>query len=158
MDKRIKNRCMDRGKYPFVIPDNYGEGIMGKKYYTDVAQKPREVYLRISTFRGLCWDAQHYYGKLYAFGAPIKEIGGDPQYSCCGYLGEDQALFKDVSIDIELWREVTERERKSNWNRYGTHDMTSGWCDKDALISFGKKVFAARFSGNWKLKIEDLTK
>ncbi len=50
--QRMKKCCMDRGNYPFVIPDNYGEGIRGKKYFTDVTRKPREVRLVITSYRG----------------------------------------------------------------------------------------------------------
>lgn len=156
--QRIKKCCMDRGNYPFVIPDNYGEGIRGKNHYTDVTRKPREVRLVISSYKGLCWDAQHYYGSLDAFGAPIREIGGDPRFSCGGYLGGDKEFFENIDVSIELWKKITKKERVSNPNRYRDYyETTSGWYDKEKLIAFGKEVFAARFSGDWVLKIEDNT-
>lgn len=155
--QRMKKCCMDRGNYPFVILDNYGEGIRGKKYFTDVTRKPREVRLVITSYRGICWDAQHYYATLCEFGAPIKVIGGDPRTTCRGWLGEDTELFNNIDIGIELWRKITKKERTNNPGRYRDYETTNGWCDKNKLIAFGKEVFAARFSGDWVLKIEDNT-
>lgn len=154
--EHIKECCYDYGKVPYEIHDNYGEGIVGKEYYTTKEERPRKVNLVINSFRGISWDAVHYYGTLKVFAPHVRKEG---ELGCfCGYLGEDTPLFKDLDIVIELWRYVTEEDRKIDPHRYD-EDMkvTNGWSDKTAIIEFAKEVFKARFIGEWKLVIEDYT-
>lgn len=155
-EEQIKECCYDRGNIPYEIPDNYGEGIVGKEYYTVKRERPREVKLEITSFRGIAWDAVHYYGTLKAFGAHVKKKGCGGFF--CGYLGEDTPLFKDIDIVIELCRYITDEERKTDPHRY-VEDMkvTNGWYDKSSIKKYAKKVFRARFIGDWKLIIKDDT-
>ena len=155
--EQIKECCYDLGKLPYEIPDTYGEGVVGKEYYTDKEERPREVKLEITSFRGIAWDAVHYYGTLKVYGPHIRKKGVSGSF--CGYLGEDTQLFKDNDIVIELWRYVTEEEHKNDPHRYD-EDMkvTNGWYDKASIKEFAKEVFKERFKGDWKLVIDDLAR
>ena len=108
--EQIKECCYDLGSIPYEIPDSYGEGIVGKEYYSGKAERPRKVMLEITSFRGVACDAQHFYGTLKVYHAPILKEGCKSSHF--GYLGEDTPLFKDGGITIELWRYVTEKERR----------------------------------------------
>lgn len=154
--EQIQECCYDIGNIPYEIPDTFGEGIIGKVYYTDKAERPRIVTLEITTFRGVAWDAVHYYGRLYVSRVPVKKEGSK---SCfCGYLGEDTPLFKDLNIIIELWRYVTDVNRKEDPIRYDKDmKVTNGWYDKASIKKLAKEVFKARFTGDWKLVVNDYT-
>ena len=116
--EQIQECCYDLGKQPYEIPDSYGEGIVGKEYYTAKEKRPREVMLEITSFRGICGGAVHYYGTLKAYRPKIHKEGSN--YCHCGYLGDDTSLFKDLNIVIELWRYITEEEysndQKITWD------------------------------------------
>lgn len=155
--QQIQECCYDLGGFPYEIPDSYGEGIVGKEYYTEKGERPREVKLEITSFRGMAWEAVHYYGTLKAYRPDVRKNG---TASCFfGYLGEDTPLFKDLDIVIELCRYVTDNERKSDPHRYN-EDMkvTNGWYKKTPIIEFAKEVFKSRFKGDWKLVVKDNTK
>ena len=100
--EHIKECCYDYGKVPYEIHDNYGEGIVGKEYYTTKEERPRKVKLVINSFRGISWDAVHYYGTLKVFAPHVRKEGEPGCFG--GYLGEDTPLFKDLDIVIELWQ------------------------------------------------------
>ena len=158
-DEDIKKYCHDRNEYPFEIPDTYMENLIGVKYQTAVCERPRVVTLRISTYMGCCEWAIHYYGKLTVRGPSIIEIGGDPNISHGGYLhGESEEFRKAVKgmcIEIDLWRDITEEERKKDPDRFEEWmDDTSAWVSETALIEFAKEVFNRRFKGDWKFEIQ----
>ena len=154
--EQIQECCFDYSTLPYKIKETFGEGIIGKEYYTDKADRPREVILEITSFRGIAWNAVHYYGKVKVYHPPIKKEGSNSHYG--GYLGEDTPLFKDINIEIELYRYVTDKEHKKDPLHYN-EDMrvTNGWLNKDSLVKFAKEVFKERFVGEWKLTIKDLT-
>lgn len=155
--EQIQECCYDLGGIPYEIPDTFGEGIVGKEYYTAKAERPREVKLEITSFRGVAWDAVHFYGTLKVSHAPIRKEGVKGCFG--GYLGEDTPLFKDIDVVIELCRYVTDKERKEDPCRY-KEDMkvTNGWLKKAPLVAFAKEVYKKRFSGDWKLTIKDYTR
>lgn len=154
--EQIKECCYDLCNVPFEIPDSYFEGVVGKVYHTDKAERPREVKLEITSFRGVCWNAVHYYGTMIVYGAPVRK--GDEKQCHYGYLGEDTQLFKDKDIRIELWRYLTEKEHDVLRKIDRDIEVTNGWMYKADLIKFGKEVFKTRFKGDWKLVIKDYTK
>lgn len=155
--EQIKECCYDLGSIPYEIPDTFGEGIVGKEYYTAKAERPREVKLEITSFRGVAWDAVHFYGTLKVSHAPIRKEGVEGCFS--GYLGEDTPLFKDIDVVIELWRYVTEKERREDPRRYEEYmKVTNGWLKKAPLLNFAKEVFKERFTGDWELTIKDYTR
>ena len=105
--KQIQECCRDLGSLPYKIQETFGEGIVGKEYYTDKADKPREVRLEITSFHGVVGHAVHYYGSLKAYHPPIRKEGS--KYLFFGYLGEDTPLFENIDITIELCRYLTKR-------------------------------------------------
>ena len=155
--EQIQECCYDLGKHPYEIPDSYGEGIVGKEYYTGKEKRPREVMLKITSFRGVCFGAVHYYGTLKAYRPNIHKEGSNNCYY--GYLGDDTKLFKDLNIVIELCRYITEEEYKTDPNRYDKDmNVTNCWYDKAHIVKFAKEVFNKRFKGDWKLIIKDYTR
>lgn len=159
-EQEIRDLCQDRHKYPFEIPDTFGEGITGSKYYTQRTKRPREVRLKITSFIGVCGGAMHYYGELASYSPTVSEIGGDPSIGFFGALhGEDhKELFKDLDIHIELLRPIEDWEREQDPNRFAEYyDTTNCWYDKESIKAFADEVFKARFVGDWVLKIVDMT-
>lgn len=156
----IKELCRDRHKYPFEIPDTFGEGLTGSKFYTKREQRPRKVMLKITSFIGVCGGAQHYYGELSSYSPSVLEIGGDPNIAHFGALhGEDhKELFEDLDIHIELLRPIEDWERERDPDRFAEYyDTTNCWYDIESIKAFANEVFKARFVGDWVLKVVDMT-
>lgn len=155
----IKDLCQDRHNYPFEIPDTFGEGITGSKYYTEKTKRPRVVNLEITSFIGVCGGAMHYYAEFVSYAPSILEIGGNPNISHGGALhGEDhRELFKDLSIHIELLRQIEDWERELDPYRFADYDTTNCWYDIESIKAFANEVFKARFVGDWVLVVVDMT-
>lgn len=159
-EQEIMDLCQDRHKYPFEIPDSFGEGITGSKYYTEKKKRPRVVKLEITSFMGVCGGAMHYYAELVSYSPLILEIGGNPNISYIGALhGEDhRELFKDLSIHIGLLRQIEDWERERYPDRFAEYmDTTNAWYDKEQIIAFANEVFKSRFVGDWTLEVDDMT-
>ena len=159
-DKELQERCLDNlflEELPFKIPVTFKEGIK-EKYYSGKCGCPREVTIRITTFKDIAWDAKHYYGRIEPESPPIYEIGDKSLIEHFGYLGADTELFDHNRFDIDLMRPTTKEEKEEFHNK--CNPLTSGWLDKEELISFAKEVFKRRFGedNGWKLELIDYTK
>lgn len=60
----------DRGRYPDFFPVNIGDDFKLESRPELFVQipNPREVKIAITSYRGLCWDAVHYYATIDADG------------------------------------------------------------------------------------------
>lgn len=66
--KEAVEHCYDRRDYPEVICDDAGLDISIPGFITKGPwvrdNSPRVIALEISTYRGVSWDAIHYYGNI----------------------------------------------------------------------------------------------
>lgn len=176
------SRIYGCGKYPDVMPLDFGMDLhleTKPELYPEINYaydfrhpdvKERTVKLVITTFRGMCWEAVHYYGKLRADGINIieehKENDGKVhRYVVGGHICEEFSKlpnkdFYDSWYDFEILRPVTQEDIDKDpdrWHGYEVGWTTNAFESKEEIIKIAKKVVAARFPG-WKFKIVDETK
>ena len=172
------SRTYGSGKFPDVMPLDFGMDfhletkpeLYPKINYSydwkNPDNKERTVKLVISTFRGMCWEAIHYYGKLRADGIDIIEeqvdkdgkthrmtVGG---FICEEFRNMPNKDFYDSWYDFEIVRPVTQEEIDKDpdrWYGYEPGWTTNAFYSKQEIIKIAKKVVAARFPG-WKFVIE----
>lgn len=161
----IKNSCRDNRELPDIINDDYGIGIemfdSGKKYVS-ISEYPRPIYLRITSWRGISSNARHYYGKLFIYEPELEEYDNNNtivrRCSISGYtpFKPDEAK----SFDIEIVRKLTAEDirlDKKRWDCYWEGDDVNAFDRYEDILKLGKKIFKNRFTGNWKLEIQDRT-
>ncbi|MBR4413629.1 MAG: hypothetical protein IKS60_08425 [Lachnospiraceae bacterium] len=121
----------------------------------------RGIKLTITSFRGVAFDAIHYYGKIHAEGIDIVDGEG---YTHSGYLGDEfkswpkekQDLYGDYTIEIV--RSVTQEEIDKDperWKFYHPGNKTDAFETQQEIIDIAKKIVALRFPDGWEpLEIE----
>lgn len=149
----------DISKIAGAIPQNIGEGfqfnLSGKTYTTMgsyTKDKKRLLNIEISSFCGLCWDAVHYYAKLYI---NLDNVCGNSSVS--GYLGGIEIPNEYQTIEGEFVRPLTQKEidkQPGRW-RYGYQvgDLVNAFeslKEIEGLIKNLKKKFSSK---EWKVEI-----
>ena len=166
-EKFIENHCHDRGQYPLIFTKETGLDITIPNHPEYVVRPPHkyEARVEITTFRGTCFEAVHYYGRIYAdapYIAQQQENGG--WCSVGGYLCEEwknmDRSLKDLigsRYEIELVRPVTRTEIEKDpdrWYGYEVGSSTNAFYSKAEIFSVAKKVIEYRFPG-WEIKLDD---
>lgn len=160
------------GKYPEVIPLDFGLGLhleTKPNIYSQIHyrynENERTVRLCISSFRGMCGDAIHYYGKLKADGVDIieevEENGEVKKHYIGGYICKEFSNLENKSnyemiYEIELLRPVTKEDIEKDPNRWEGYEIgqkTNAFESIGEIVAVAKKVVKARFPG-WKFEIE----
>ena len=160
----------DHGKYPDVFTENTGMdfSIPGRPEYFVEKCRDRKIKINITSFRGICCGAMHYYASIEADGVQIcrQEQGGRYVW-CMGYLGEEHKKMpheqKDVAtpiwkIDVE--RDVPPEEMVKDperWIGYHVGSHTPAFLNKEEAIETATRIIKARFQGDWKIVIDDMT-
>lgn len=121
---------------------------------------PRTVTLDVTTYRGVSWNAVHYYGNIIIDGVSFSPEDSPNTYTMCTetYEAEEKNPLAAGFYRIELVRPVTSEEIEkdsSRWNGYKVGDKTNAFYSSEDVIAIAKEVCKARFLGNWKLKIVD---
>lgn len=168
--QEAKKWSMDNGCYPLFFTTAVGLDFKLKtrpELYAKV-NNPRKVLIEISSFRGICGWAVHYYARIKADGIIICEDvqteKGIQIHSLCGYLGEEfnalPAHQKDLyssGYTIEVCREVTEKELAEDpmrWDGYHVGSLTNAFYTENGAIRRAQAIVNARFSKLWQVKIE----
>lgn len=155
---RIENG-FDISKITGAIPQNIGEGfqfnLSGKTYTTMgsyTKDKKRLMNIEISSFCGLCWDAIHYYAKLYINVANVCDNS-----SVSGYLSGIEIPNDYQTIKGEFVRPLTQKEKDKQPNRWGfgyqVGDLVNAFeslQEIESLIKNLKKKFSSK---EWKVEI-----
>lgn len=118
------------------------------------------VTLDVTTYRGVSWNAVHYYGNIIIDGVSFSPEDSPNTYTMCTetYEAEEKNPLAAGFYRIELVRPVTSEEIEkdsSRWNGYKVGDKTNAFYSPEDVIAIAKEVCKARFLGNWKLKIVD---
>lgn len=149
----------DISKITGVIPQNIGEGFqfdLSDKIYTTMGSytkdKKRLMNIEISSFCGLCWDAVHYYAKLYI---QVSNVCGNSSVS--GYLGGIEIPNEYQTIEGEFVRPLTQKEKDEQTGRWGygyqVGDLVNAFeslQEIESLIKNLKKKFSSK---EWKVEI-----
>lgn len=161
----------DRGRYPDFFPADIGDDFKLESRPELFVQipNPREVRIEITSYRGLCCDAVHYYAAIEADGikrCQYEDYNGEKRlFSVSGYLGEEFNSLPREKRDIwggdyhiEVAREVTQEEITQNprrWEHYAPGDRTNAFNTAEEAEATARAIVSARFSEEWKVKIDN---
>lgn len=166
-EKFIKEHCRDRYEYPMVFSKDIGLDITIPNHPELKVRPPHkyEARVEITTFRGTCYEAVHYYGRINA-DAPylVQQQDNGEWYSVGGYICEEwknmdrnvKALINS-SYEIEIVRPITQAEIDKDpdrWYGYEAGMSTNGFYSKAEIFSIAKKIIEYRFPG-WEIKLDD---
>ena len=118
--KEAVEHCYDRRDYPEVICDDAGLDISIPGFITKGPwvrdNSPRVITLEISTYRGVSWDAIHYYGNISADGVYFSPEDNPNTSIMCKetWEAEDKNPLAAPNYKIELVRPVTQEEIDKN--------------------------------------------
>lgn len=143
------------------IPWNIGSGVEyiqnEVRHFVKDPKAPREVFLEITSWRGISPEAIHYYGKLHFWGLSVIEEGKEDSGYSTSYFGKE--LKSIQSTDVKLTRLVTKRDLKMDKGRtfegFRLNSHTNRFDTKKDVIKRGKEIFQKFFGEGWKLKVED---
>lgn len=155
---RIENGY-DISKITGAIPQNIGEGfqfnLSGKTYTTMglyTKDKKRLMNIEIRSFCGLCWDAIHYYAKLYI---NVSNVCGNSSVS--GYLGGFEIPNEYQTIKGEFVRPLTQKEIDEQTGRWGygyqVGDLVNAFESLEEIENLIKKLKKKFSSKEWKVEI-----
>lgn len=155
--------------FPLVIDDKAGLDYQDDKtkaiphnfYISGKKSKKRVVKLEITSFRGVSWNAIHYYGKLVADGIEFKSLTDN--YTTSNWDAAKKNPFYQWTYEFELMRPVKQEEINNDpdrWQGYyvENNSFTTSFETKEEIISLAIECFKQRFSGEWELWVEDNTK
>lgn len=154
--------CYDRKDYPEVFDDNVGLDIIIPGFITKGSwlrkDEPRTITLDVTTYRGVSWDAIHYYGNLHVEGIYFSPENDPTTITICKetHKAEDENPLASGHYNIELIRKLTQEEIDKDpirWEGYDAGWDTNAFDTPQQVISLAKEVCKARFHGNWVLKI-----
>lgn len=156
--------------FPLIIDDKAGLDYQDDKtkaiphnfYISGKKSKKRVVKLEITSFRGISWNAIHYYGKLKADGIEFQCLD-KPNTTISNWDAEKKNPLYQWTYDFDLMRPVTQKEINENpdrWEGYYVEDnsFTPSFETKEEIISLAIECFKLRFSGDWELWVEDNTR
>lgn len=170
MSLAILKNCRDEHKLPDVISSTYGIGVTfkdetGKEYTTipdNTKSGARRLNARISSWRGISAGAIHYYGKITCYDPNFKytdDEGEECISSISGYFNRHKPI-ECQSFEIELVRELTQKEIDEDPDRWGEYyyragDMTNCFETEEEVFELMKEIFKKRFKGHWEMEVDD---
>lgn len=163
----------DQGKYPDFFNIEIGSDfhLETRPNYFATIDNPREIVIEITSFRGACAWAEHYYATIKADGIKIcsreKEADGKEHivihggYICQEYkdLPKEKKDIWDSCYQIDVMRHVSNEMIEDNpdrWEGYEVGWPTNAFDTKEDVLEAAKKIIAARFSKEWVVRIDDL--
>lgn len=114
--KEAIEHCWDRKDYPEVFRDDAGLDISIPGFITRGSwirnNSPRTVTLDVTTYRGVSWNAVHYYGNIIIDGVSFSPEDSPNTYTMCTetYEAEEKNPLAAGFYRIELVRPVTSEE------------------------------------------------
>ena len=163
----------DRGRYPDFFPVNIGDDFKLEscpELFVKIPN-PRKVRIEITSFRGLCVEAEHYYADIKADGInrisyeDFNGTGTKRPVGHHGYLGEEFNSLprekRDIwggDYQIGVGREVTQEEKTKNprrWEGYEPGDRTNAFNTAVEAEEAARAIVNARFGEGWKVEIDN---
>lgn len=163
LEQIIKQSSSDRYDYPDVFFDTCGLDIVlpEKKLhavrswgYTKGNSK-RRATLEITSFRGISFNAIHYYGKIVIQGVDM-EYDGQP--GCSTMIFDKNIPLAHYTYEFELKRPLTKEEIDKNPERWGDcyhdGDLTNCFESIEDVLKLAREVFKMRFTGEWEFFVD----
>lgn len=161
----------DCGRYPDFFPVNIGDDFKLEscpELFVKIPN-PREVRIAITSYRGISWNAVHYYATIDADGIKrcyYEDYDGEKRLvSISGYLGEEFKSLPKEKRDIwggdyriEVAREVAQKDIKKDpqrWEHYHPGDLTNAFNTAKEAEETALAIVAARFGKEWKVTIDN---
>jgi hypothetical protein len=163
LEQVIKQSQGERYVYPDIFPDNCGLDIVLPNDKLHAVRSwgyrknnpKRRATLQISTFRGISFNAIHYYGKINIQGVNM-EVDGEPGRSRMVF--DDNIPLAHYTYELELKRPLSKEEISEDPERWGDYynegDLTNCFNTIEDIIALAKEVFRLRFIGDWEFYVE----
>ena len=166
--QEANDQSYDRGLYPDFFPVNIGDDFKLESHPELFVRipNPRKVRIEITSYRGFCMEAVHYYAKIIADGIKRCCKNEDGRISgVYGYLGEEfNSLPRDKraiwggNYEIEVARPITKEDKVKDprrWEDYTVGENTSAFNTAEEAEETAKAIVAARFGEGWKVEIDN---
>lgn len=163
LEQVIKQSQSEKCDYPDVFTDNCGLDIIlpddklhaVRSWGYTKGNPKRRATLEITTFRGISFNANHYYGKIKVQGVNM-ECDGEPGRSKMVF--DNNIPLAHYTYEIELKRPLTKEEIAEDPERWGDYynegDLTNCFETIEDVIALAKEVFRLRFTGDWEFCVE----
>lgn len=165
------DRSYDRGRYPDFFPIDLGDDFKLEsrpELFVKIPQ-PREVRIEITSYRGISWNAVHYYAAIKADGIRrcyYEDFGGEKRLtSTAGYICEEFSRLPKEKQDIwggdyhiEVARPVTQADIDNDprrWEGYAPDDNTNAFNSAEEAEEAARAIVSARFAEEWKVIIDN---
>lgn len=159
-EEAIKRSQAEKFNYPDVFDINCGLGTfpeLGVKgipsWGRGTLHKGRYAILEIRTFKGISFDAIHYYGKLIIDGVYVDDIERPGYSKNLTKEQETQNPLLNYHYDLKIKRPLTRKEIEGDPKRWGDYynegDLIDGYEDMNVLIEDTKEIMRIRFAGDW---------
>lgn len=161
----------DCGRYPDFFPVNIGDDfkLESRPELFVKIPNPREVRIAITSYRGISWNAVHYYATIDADGIKrcyYEDYDGEKRLvSVSGYLGDEFKSLPKEKQDIwggdyriEVAREVAQKDIKKDpqrWEHYNPGDRTNAFNTAEEAEQAARAIVSARFSEEWKVIVDN---
>lgn len=171
--QEANDQSYDRGRYPDFFPVNIGDDFKLESCSELFAKipNPRKVRIEITSYRGISWNAVHYYAAIDADGIDRVRYedydgsGTKRLVSVSGYLGEEFNSLPREKRDIwggdyhiDVARPVTEADIAKDprrWEGYGPGDNTNAFNTAEEAEETARAIVSARFGDGWELEINN---
>lgn len=163
LEQAVKQSQGEKHVYPDVFSDSCGLDIVlpeDKLHairswgYTKGNPK-RRATLDITTFRGVSFNAIHYYGKIEIQGVNM-ECDGEPGHSRMVF--DDNIPLAHYIYYLELTRPLSKKEIDEDPERWGDYynegDLTNCFEAIGDVVALAKEIFRLRFTGDWEFCVE----
>lgn len=169
--QEANDQSYDQGRYPDFFPVNIGDDfkLESRPELFVTIPNPRKVKIEITSYRGVCCEAVHYYAAIIADGIKRQfyedHNGTKRLVTTAGYMGEEfnnlpreKRDIWDGNYHIEVARPVTEAEIAKDpqrWEGYYPGDNTNAFNTAEEAEETAKAIVSARFSEEWQVIIDN---
>ena len=163
LEQVIKQSQSEKCVYPDIFTDNCGLDIIlsddklhaVRSWGYTKGNAKRRATLEVSTFRGISFNAIHYYGKIKIQGVNM-EVDGKPGHSRMVF--DDNIPLAHYTYELVLKRPLTKDEISEDVERWGDYynegDLTKCFETIEDVVALAKEVFRHRFTGEWEFYVE----
>lgn len=162
LQKLIEQSTNEQYNYPDIFTDLCGLdivipekklhavplGVESWKYNEN--NKKRKATLEITTFKGISFNAQHYYGKINIQGVDMVHDEDPNRFTM---ILDDNIPLAHYNYELTLKRPLTLQEINDDPDRWGTYynegDLTYCFDKIYDILILAKEVFEKRFVGEW---------
>ena len=163
LEQAINQSQSQKYNYPDIFTDNCGLDIVlhdkglhaVKSWGYSKSNQKRRATIKITTFKGISFNAIHYYGKINIQGVNM-ERNGKPGNSTM--IFDNTIPLAHYSYELELKRPISQNEIDEDPERWGDYyeanDMTNCFETIEEVVPLAKDVFRLRFAGEWEFYVE----